>query len=379
MKKNFLIIAMIAVSLVACNQQTDDPAKIKEQIFAYKEQLVEINAKITELEAQLSDNDTLSNKEGLFISADKLEKTSFKHYFEATGSVEAVNDAFISPQMGGQIKKIYVEEGSRVSKGQLLAEINSDVLQNSIVEIENGLNLATIMFQKQEELWNQNIGSEVQYLQAKSTKEGLEKSLNTLNSQLALTKVYAPFAGIVDEIYQKEGELGVPGIKLLQLVNLKEMYVNAEVSEAYISSIFVKDSVLLTFPSYPEIELKSTISQKGNVIESANRTFNIKLKITNIDEKIKPNLLAILKLKDFETPSALLVPTVVINKDINGQFLFVVEESGEKYIAKKKYVTVGQSNDESTVIESGLVEGEIVITEGFNLVKDGTVVYFNKI
>ncbi len=377
MKKNFLIIAMIAVLLVSCGKQTNDPAKIKAQIFAYKEQIVEINAKIAELEAQLTENDTLATKDGLFVSVEKLQNSSFKHYFEATGSVEAVNDAFISPQMGGQIKKIYVEDGDRVTKGQLLAEMNSEVLQSSVVEIENGLSLATILYEKQEELWKQNIGSEIQYLQAKNAKEGLEKSLNTLKSQLLLTKVYAPFAGIVDEIYQKEGELGVPGVKLLQLVNLNEMYINAEISETYISSIFVKDSVFLTFPSYPEIEFKSTIYQKGNVIESNNRTFNIKLKIKNIDEQIKPNLLAILKLKDYETPSALLVPTVVINKDINGQFLYIVEETEGKYIAKKVYVTVGQSNDESTIIESGLSEGEMVITEGFNLVKDGTVVFFN--
>jgi len=377
MKKNFLILVIITISLVACNEKTEDPAKIKEQIFAYKEQLVEINAKIVELEAQLTENDTLTTKDGLFVSVEKLQKSSFKHYFEATGSVEAVNDAFISPQFSGQIKKIYVEEGDRVTKGKLLAELNSEVLQSSIVEIENGLTLATTLFQKQEELWNQKIGTEVAYLSAKNTKEGLEKSLNTLKAQLELTKVYAPFEGIVDEIYQKVGELGVPGVKLLQLVDLNRMYINAEISETYISSIYVKDSVFLTFPSYPEIEIKSTIYQKGNVIESNNRTFNIKLKINNIEEKIKPNLLAILKLKDYETPSAILVPTVVLNKDINGQFLYIVEEADGIYIAKKVYVTVGQSNDESTIIESGLSEGEMVITEGFNLVKDGTVVYFN--
>jgi RND family efflux transporter MFP subunit len=377
MKKNFLILVMITVSLVACNQQTNDPAKIKEQIFAYKEQLVDINAKIAELEALLEGNDSLITKDGLFVSVKVLQKSSFKHYFETTGSVEAVNDAFISPQYNGQIKKIYVEEGDRVSKGKLLAELNSDVLQSSIVEIENGLALATVLFEKQEELWNQNIGSEVQYLQAKNTKEGLEKSLNTLKSQLELTKVYAPFAGIVDEIYQKEGELGIQGVKMLQLVNLNEMYVNSEVSESYISSIFEKDSAILTFPSYPEIELNTTIYQKGNVIESSNRTFNIKLKIKNIDEKIKPNLLAIIKLSDYETHSSLLVPTVVINKDVNGQFLYTAEDVNGKYVAKKKYVTIGQSDDENTIIESGLSEGEMVITEGFNLVKEGTVVFFN--
>lgn len=377
MKKVLITLLALGTILVGCQKSTNDPEKIKAQIFTYKEKVAELNSKINELEALLEEQDSVNIQEGLLVSVEKVKISSFEHYFEATGTVEAINDAYISPQFNGQIKNIYVEEGDRVTKGQLLAELNSEVLQSSIVEMENALSLATTLFEKQEELWNQNIGSEVQYLQAKNTKEGLEKSLNTLYSQLKLTKVYAPFAGIVDEIYQKEGELGVPGVRMLQLVNLNEMFVNADVSEAYISSIDVKDSVILTFPSYPEIKISTTIYQKGNVIESANRTFNIKLKIKNIDEKIKPNLLAVIDLKDYETDSAILVPTVVLNKDINGQFLYVAEQKGESYFAKKVYVTVGRSNNESTIIEEGLELGQLVISQGFNIVKDGSIVYFN--
>ena len=229
MKKVFYILIVTVFMLGACSKPTTNQEDIKKQISDYKKQISEINAKITELEAQITDSTANSN--GLNIKVLTIEKQNFEHFFEAAGTVEAVNDAFISPQFSGQIQNIYVEEGQRVTKGQLLAELNSSVLKSSVVEIQNGLDLATILFDKQAELWKQNIGSEMQYLQAKSTKEGLEKSLATLNSQLELTKVKAPFAGIVDEIYQKEGELGVPGVRMLQLVNLGELYVNADVSE----------------------------------------------------------------------------------------------------------------------------------------------------
>jgi len=374
MKKVFYILIVTVFMLGACSKPTTNQEDIKKQISDYKKQISEINAKITELEAQITDSTANSN--GLNIKVLTIEKQNFEHFFEAAGTVEAVNDAFISPQFSGQIQNIYVEEGQRVTKGQLLAELNSSVLKSSVVEIQNGLDLATILFDKQAELWKQNIGSEMQYLQAKSTKEGLEKSLATLNSQLELTKVKAPFAGIVDEIYQKEGELGVPGVRMLQLVNLGELYVNADVSESYLSKINVKDSVLLTFPSYPDIKVYTTVYQKGNTVQAANRTFNVKVKLNNTNELIKPNLMATIYLKDYETDDAILVPTVVINKDVNGQFLYVTELDNGETIARKKYITIGQSNNENTQVLSGLEIGDQVITDGFNLVKDGSVVKF---
>ncbi len=374
MKKIFYAFLLLIFIIASCSKPKTDQEQIKKQILEYKKQLSELNSKIAELEALLVDS-TEVNK-GIYVKILTIESQKFEHYFEANATVEAINDAFISPQYNGQIQKIYVQEGDRVTKGQLLAELNSEILKNSVVEIQNALDLATMLYKKQEELWKQNIGSEVQYLQAKNAKEGLEKSLVTLNSQIELTKVKAPFAGIVDDIYQKEGELGVPGVKLLQLVNLNELYVNADVSESYLAKIKVSDPVTLTFPSYPDIKIETTIFQKGNVIQSANRTFNVKVKITNTNELIKPNLMANIYMKDYETDSAILVPTVILNKDVNGQFVYITEESEGKYIARKRYIKIGQSNNEHTEVFSGLEAGEKIITDGYNVVKDGTNITF---
>lgn len=376
MKKIFLIpVIAISLFLMACGgKQPQGDQAIKEQIFKYKEQVADLNNKIAELEAQLNPDSV--SQAGIKVEVQQVSSGTFEHHIEATGSIEAVKEAFISPEMSGQIKKIYVNEGDHVQQGKTLVALNSEVLRNNLAELEINLELAKTMYEKQKSLWEQEIGTEVQYLQAKTQKESLERSVQTLKSQIAMTTVNAPFSGIVDQIFQKEGELGTPGMRIIQLVDLNYMFAVAEVSEKYISSIHEGDKVKLHFPAFPDMEIESTVFQKGNILNPNNRTFEIKVKFQNKDNKIKPNLLATLTLNDYSSENAITVPNNIVMQDINGAFVFVeVNENGKK-IARKKYVKTGLSNNFSTIITSGLSENDKVITKGYHLVKDGTEIFY---
>ncbi len=310
---------------------------------------------------------------GVLVTVKKLAHEKFDHYFLVNGSVEAVDDAFISPEINGQIKKIHVTEGQRVKEGELLISLNSDVTESAIAEVKTGLELARTIYEKRKGLWEKKIGSEVQYLEAKTNKESLENKLNTLNAQLEMAKIKAPISGIVDKIFKKEGELAIPGIRLIQLVNLKKVYVNAEVSEAYISKVDKGNSVEVTFSSYPGLTVESLIHRTGNVVNPTNRTFLVQLLLDNREEKLKPNMMALLKMKDFSAAAALVVPSVIIKNDLEGSYLYVVQTKEEegKLVAKKTYVETGMSEGGNTMITQGLEPGQQVVIKGYNLVKNG--------
>lgn len=312
-----------------------------------------------------------------------IEPENFQHYIVANGSVEAINDAFISPESPGQIRKIHVVEGQKVDKGQLLISLNAGVVGSSINEVLTGLELADTLYQKQKELWELGIGSEVQYLQAKNTKESLEGKLNTLRSQMAMSIIRAPFSGIVDEIFLREGEIASPGMQVIQVVNLSKLNINAELSEAYLSKVNKGDTVQVSFPAYSDRSelnsLKIPVFRIGNTVNQDSRTFKIQLQLDNIDSKLKPNIISIIKINDYTNPKALVVPGHIIKEELVGgknkkTFVFVAEENDGHFIVKKRDVVLGLSYEGAVEIIQGLNPGDKVITEGYNLVTAGNVV-----
>ncbi|MBN2682630.1 MAG: efflux RND transporter periplasmic adaptor subunit [Bacteroidales bacterium] len=312
-----------------------------------------------------------------------MEPEVFNHYIVANGSVEAINDAFISPESPGQIKKIYVKEGQRVSKGQLLLSLNAGVIGSTINEVQTGLKLADTLYQKQKTLWEQGIGSEVQYLQAKNAKESLEKKLETLYSQMAMSTIRAPFGGIVDEIFLMEGEMASPGMQVIQIVDLEKLNINAELSEAYLSKIDKGDIVKVSFPAYndvPELNnLEVPVFRIGNTVNKDSRTFKIQLQMNNIENRLKPNIISIIKINDYSNEKAIVVPENIIKDELVGgskkkTFVFVAEEENGKVLSKKREVVLGLSYDGITEITQGLNPGDKVITDGYNIVTAGSVV-----
>lgn len=307
----------------------------------------------------------------LLVEVKEMQYEKFEHFFLATGSVEAVNEAFISPEINGQVKKIHVQEGDAVRPDQLLVSLNSSVIESTMAEVKTSLELARTIYEKRRGLWEKKIGSEVQYLEAKANKESLENKLKTLEAQLALTRITAPIAGVVDQIALKEGELAAPGQLLLQLVNLDEVYVNADVSEAYLAKIHKGEPVQVTFPAYPELVVNTAIHRTGNTINPQNRTFEVQILLDNRGKQLKPNMIAILKLKDLAVKQALVVPSIIIKNDMQGAYLYVAVQEADQWLARKTYVKPGMSESSLTMIEEGLQPGQRVITGGYNLVKKG--------
>lgn len=370
-KINSIFAITVILFSFACNTE-QDIEKVKQKVAELKSKKVELAYEIDSLEKIISGDTThIENIYRVPVRVKTIKQESFKHYFEASGNVEAINSAYISPEINGQIKSILVEEGDRVSKGQLLMKLNTSVTQKGIEELKTGLELATKLYEKQKELWDKQIGSEIQFLQAKNNKESLEKKLETLNAQLEMAKIRAPFAGIVDEIFQKVGEIASPGRQVIQMVNLSKLKIRAYVSENYLSRIKEGDDVEVSFPTYPDFKINSKIHKTGNVINPANRNFEIQLRISNSDEKLKSNMLAIIKINDYSTDLAFVVPSIIVKTDIKGEFIFIATENDKEFIAQKVRVKTGESYHENTIILEGLKINDIVIVEGYNMVTSG--------
>lgn len=322
---------------------------------------------------ETTETENAKNIHKVSVRVKTIKPEKFISYFEVNGFVEALQNAFISPELNGQIKQINVEEGQRVSKGDILAVLNTDITRKGVEELKTGLEFATVTFEKQKELWDQKIGSEIQFLQAKNTKESLEKKLETLEEQLEMANVRAPFDGIVDEIFSKVGEMGTPGRQIVQLVNLSKLIVEADVSEAYISKINKGDTVQINFPAYPDIVLYEPIYRTGNVINPDNRTFKIQVRINNVGEKFKPNIMANIKIEDYVNDSAFVVPSIIIKKDINkGSFIFEAQKTDSSVVANKIFIEPGVSYNDKTVIKKGVTKNQQIIVDGYNMVATGT-------
>ncbi len=375
--KKLIIILLVISSLVACNQSVDSSDDIPKQISEYESQVKEINAKIKDLKNQLSNNNlkNVDDSKKILVGVEKVSPKNFTHYLEVTGNVESQLEAYISPELNGLIKSIDVSEGDFVSKGQLLATIDTDIIKNNIEEVKTQLELAKTIYEKQKELWNQNIGSEIQYLQAKTNKETLQNRLKTLSTQLNMASIKAPFDGYIEIVFQKIGEMGSPGRQLFLLVNLKDLKITANVSESYIPFVHKGDMVNIQFPTFPDLKINAKIGVVGAVVNPSNRTLKIQIPIKNKDNILKPNIISNIKLIDYSNDSALIVPSIVVKNNANGQnYIYITAETDDNVFAKKIYVKTGKSYGNKTMIISGLKAGDNVITQGYNTVKNGSLI-----
>lgn len=377
MKKTIFTL-LIGIVLFSCSSKQEPKSidEIQKKISNYKNEIKKLNKKVATLEKQLDtmggEGRTVTNSVRVNVST--LKSQEFTHYFTATGTVEAVNEAYINPQTNGQITNIYVKDGDKVKQGQLLAKLNTEVIESSIAELKVNLQLAETIYKKQKELWNKKIGSELQYLQAKNNYFSLKNKLNTLQSQYDLSFIKSPLTGVVDEVYQKVGEMGTPAMRLIHVVNMDTLTVKAKISERYLPVVKVSDEVTVLFPTFPGMKIITHINRIGDVINIANRTFDIELGLTNHDNKIKPNMLATLVIKDYYTSSAIVVPSHLIREDLKGKYIYVSETNGSRTIATKRYVETGYSYKGNTEITSGLKNGDTIITDGYNNVSDGVVI-----
>jgi len=372
---NYIILAALITSLAACQQDESLDAK-KEALKSKKQELMAIKEEITELERAISALDPefgKQNRKATLITTLALNQSKFQHFVEMSGSVKSLKNVTVSAENAGNINSIAVKEGNEVSKGQLLLSMDTELYQRGLEQLETEYSLAKTMFEKQENLWKQNIGTEVQYLQAKNRKEGLENQIANIKTQIAKSKVRAPFAGTIEEVLVKEGEMATMGKPLVRLVNHEGMYVKADLSEAHIGKFKKGDKLIISFPSVGQ-DIESTISSVGQVIDENNRTFSIEATLPGTPFKIKPNLIAILKIKDFEVSDAVVVPSKLIQKDNTGEFVFITTSDSTESVAKKVQISRGITYKNQTMITEGLSGNELLVNEGFRDVTDGSKV-----
>ena len=366
--KKIILLLTTAILLASCMQQTMDEKAKRKKLQDLKQQVDELQTEIHTLETELS---ATQEQEIVDVKITPLHLNKFEHFIEVTGQVEAEQDVDVNPESAGVIKEVLVKEGQLVSKGQVMARLNTDLLERSKEELEVQLDLAVTNFERQKNLWDQKIGSEMQFLQAKNNKESLEKRIKSVDTQIEMTEVKSPINGIVDVVYQKKGHIGSPQIPFAKVINTSKIKIYADVSETYITKIHKGDTVSVNFPALDK-EITTTVAQVGNSIDAHNRTFRIRLNLKNRDKMIKPNLVSIVKLRDYVNESAIVVPTLFVKEDFSGNYTYIIDKEKGKTVARKTYVTQGVSNNNLTEITDGLTEGMQIISEGYNQVANGT-------
>ncbi|MFC3417701.1 efflux RND transporter periplasmic adaptor subunit [Algoriphagus hitonicola] len=362
----FLPISLAMILAFSCAENDSVEAK-KAELEKLKAEVIELNGTIRELESELTQLDSgfaQQNQKSILITTADARKGNFEHFVEVTGAVLSKKNVSISAETAGRIVEVPAIEGMRVSRGQVLAEIDSESIQRNIEEIENSLDLARTLFEKQERLWKQQIGTEVQYLEAKSRKEGLERNLNSLKTQLDKAFVRAPFDGTIETVQVRLGELVQPGAPMFQFVGENDLFIEADISESYVGVLGKGDSVRVSFPSIGQ-EIKTRVSSVGSIINPNNRTFKVEVFMPKLD-LVKPNMLAVMKIKDYENPEAVVVPSKLVLSDNRGDYVFVVEEGK----AQKIYVKRGKTFQQDAEILEGLAGNEQLVDKGFREVGD---------
>ena len=368
--KNLITIMLIGV-LISCQNSNKESNSIKElkneketlirQIDSLGKRLSSVESKIS----KFSSVDQLTN-----VTAIQLEEKEFRHYLEVQGIIKADQSVEIYPERNGTVKKIYVSEGDKVSKGQTLLKIDSSVIEASIAELKTQLDLAVTTFNRQERLWRKKIGSEIEFLNAKAKKEGLENSLKSLKAQADKLQISSPFDGKVDEIFLKQGGVANPMVKAVRIINLDKVHVEIEVTESYLEYIKVGSNVELFFPSVNK-NLSAKVNQIGNYINPENRSFKVRVDIENKDNTLKANLLADVKINDFEK-IGIVIPNDLIQKDGSGKlFVYTLNKNSGSYIVEKTVIHQERSYNNESLISKGLTVSSILVDKGSRLVSVG--------
>ena len=378
MKANrIIIVALTALFLAACGgEKKEGLAGKQEELAKLKSQQSETDQKIKALEAEVALLDTTSKREdrAKAITVSPVTSENFKHYVEVQGTVDAKNSVMVSPKSGGVLTAVYIKEGDNVRQGATLARVDNSIMQESIAEVKNQLSLANIVYEKQARLWEQKIGTEIQYLQAKNNKEALEKKIATLNTQLGQSNIAAPISGVVDQVIAKVGEMAAPGSPIARVVNLSNLKIVAKVSDSYVASVRKGDEVIVKFPDLNQ-EYKARVTFVSTTVDPLSRTFRIEANLPS-SNTLKPNMLAQVQINDATKKDAVVIDQNLVQNTENGMVVYVAENEGGKKVAKSRTVKTGLSYNGQVEILEGLKAGDQLITQGYQDVADGQAVTF---
>jgi len=367
---NRILFLLFAIIMVSCGPKKNEDPTV--EIENLKKKIQEYNERILELESNMG----VKNKMDIPVKAkpvvvDTLKKIDFKEYVDIQGTVDAEYNVLASPQMPGVVTSISVKVGDQVRKGSVLASLDGSTIRQGIEELKTGLSLSQTLYEKQKSLWDQRIGTEAQFLQAKNQKEQLEERLKTLQAQLALTTIKSPVDGVVDEIKLKIGEMASPGFAGIRVVNNNSLSVKAKVSDLYAGKIKKGDPVELFFPDLDKT-VKSSISYSGQTVNLTTRTIMVESKLPGGSKDFRANQLVKMKINNGTRKNAVVIPTNLIQTSMdNEDYVLVAQSDSTGWSAKKKVIKQGASYAGNTLVESGLSEGEFIISSGYNDIVDG--------
>ncbi len=376
--RKFIIPGLTVLLLnIACENSNGTTSAENQDLEVKKEillkQIDSLQAELEQINRQLG----LKNMVNIpYIQADSVKTSTFTKYLEFQGNVKTDGNVTVVPSFMGEVKKIYVKVGQRVRKGQPLMKLDDAVLRNQISEVQTQYKLAKTAYERQKKLWEQKIGSEMQFLQAKTKKESLARKLNTLYAQLKKTVVKSPISGTVDDLMIKEGEMATPQRPVARIVSLKDVYMEADVSEKYLTKIKKGTPAEVIFPEINK-NIFTKVNYTGNFIHPNNRTYKIRVNIPNKEKLFKPNLMGIIKIKVLEVKDAVVIPLSLLQEDIEGNnFVFVLEPTDEEDIfsVKKKFVKPGDIYKNRVWIKEGLQPGEIIPLTGARGLTEGDLV-----
>ncbi len=387
--KYFYLTVVSAIILTSCggeNKQSVEDIIASKDLELIRKKKTELDAKAQEISTQLKELEkeikALDPQEKIpLITTFAAKETVFNHFVELQGNVSTKQNVVIYPEFSGTLTRVYVKEGQKVGKGQILAKIDDGGLSQQLTQLQIQADLAKTTFERQERLWNQKIGSEIQYLQAKSSYEAQEQAVSQLKQQVGKTVVRAPFSGTIDDVITEQGTVVAPGQSMLfRIVNLQDMYIETDVPERYISNVIPGKKVEVEFPILGK-KLDAKIRQAGNFINPANRTFKAEIAINNKNNNIKPNLTAKLKINDYTSDNAILIKQSIISENAEGeQYVYIVSNKNDSMAkAKRVIIETGKTQGDNIEVLSGLKNGDEIIDEGARSVKDGQDVKILKI
>ena len=381
----YLSIGLLVLA-AACGGGDNTIEAKQKSLASLKKQALELNAQIVALEKEVEKAGGASAAKAILVGIDTIQTETFTHYIELQGKVESESVSYITPRAGGgQVRAIYIKRGDRVKRGQLILQLDNTLIKQSaaaatqnIETLKSQAALAKSVYEKQKSLWEQNIGSEIQLMTAKTNADAMASQLKAameqlgmVKDQLAFTSIYSDVDGVAEEVNVKVGELFM-GPGQVKIVNTTKLKLTAQVPENYAGKIKVGTELTLTFP-----DIQKTISNKvnvlGNVIDPLNRSFYIESKLP-VDNNFRPNLLAQVKIKDYEKKDAISIPVNLLQNDEKGKFVYVAVMEGGKLFARKKMVSTGEFYGNNIEVLSGLAAGDILISEGYQSIYDGQLI-----
>lgn len=378
-----IYITLTAVVLASCGGNSNkslDKALASKDIETIRSKHAEVSSQKKALEKQLKSLDSaialLDKSEKLpLVTTIEVHPEKFDHYLELQGDVMTKQNVLIYPEMSGTLNRVYVKEGQKVSKGQLLATIDDGGLSSQLAQLKTQAELSKTTFERQKRLWEQNIGSEIQYLQAKTNYEAQQSAVKQMESQVGKSSIRAPFTGIIDDVIKDEGTVVSPGpgSEVFRIVNLSNMYINVEVPESHLPNVTTGKDVKVFFPVLGD-SVTTTIRQTGNFINPSNRSFTAEIPVPSLDGKVKPNLTARVMINDYTSEKAILIPQSVLSENADGeQYVYLVDADSIQNdpVAKKVVITTGKTQGDYVEVLSGINEGDAIIDEGARSVKEG--------